>query len=234
MEARAELGIHAQQPLRTPRPGLDCGEVVELRHRTGGRSEEAACDSSLEIELVAVQDVPLHPERVGVRTRLQLAAEPFEPGRVEQLVTVDPEHPGVRADVRLQLPMRRRGVSPTAPPRGGRAPLRARGGSPGVRSCDMWSRTWIRSHTAGDVAERTFDVHVLVAHEHAPNDLHGLALLGRPVEQGPHDPFPLSCEEPTRGVAFAGVLHVERDRVVAPGVRDEASWRGTSRYRRGR
>ena len=65
-----------------------------------------------------------------------------------------------------------------------------------VPSVDMWSRTWIRSQKADDVADGALDVDVLVAHEHAPDDLHGLALLGRPVEQGPHDPLPLPGEEP--------------------------------------
>ena len=83
----------------------------------------------------------------------------------------------------------------------------------------MWSSTWIRSQTDGDVANRTLDVHVLVTHEHAPDELHELALLGRPVEQRPYDPFPLTREEAARGVALRRVLHVERHSVVGARVR---------------
>src|SRR5207344_2121665 len=66
MEAGAKLGINTEEPFGTPRPGLNRREVVELRHRTGRRSEEATSDPGFEIELVAIQNVPFHPERVGV------------------------------------------------------------------------------------------------------------------------------------------------------------------------
>ena len=73
---------------------------------------------------------------------------------------------------------------------------------------------------AGDVPDSALEERVLVAHEHAPDDPHELALLGRPVEQGSHDPFPLPREQAPRGVPFAGVLHVEGD-IGGSGVRTE-------------
>ena len=103
----SEPGIDAQKSLRTARPGLDGREVVELRHGARRRSEVAVRGAALLVELIAVQDVPLHPERVGESAVLQVPAEPIQTCRVEQLVPVDSENPGIRADVRLQLPVRR-------------------------------------------------------------------------------------------------------------------------------
>ena len=76
------------------------------------------------------------------------------------------------------------------------------------------------SQKADGVAEGALDVDVLVAHEgDASDDLHELALLGRPVEQGPDDPLPLPRERAPRGVTLARILDVEGNGVADHGVR---------------
>ena len=66
--------------------------------------------AALLVEHCAVQDMGLHVEGVCVRTFLEELPKPHETLRVEELVAVDPEHPGLRASEGLDYPVRVSGV----------------------------------------------------------------------------------------------------------------------------
>ena len=57
-----------------------------------------------------MQDVATHAKRIAVRSVAQVVPKTPEPGRVEEAVAVDDEHPGRGPDVLLEVAMRVAGV----------------------------------------------------------------------------------------------------------------------------
>ena len=80
-------------------PALERGEVEQLRPRQRRRREIAGRRTRPCVELDAVEHRGEQSEAAVVGPRLELGAQPPEPGRVEQLVAVRAEHPGVGPDV---------------------------------------------------------------------------------------------------------------------------------------
>src|SRR5712691_1926454 len=94
------------ETLRGARPAVDSPEVEELRDRTRRWCHVSGRLATAPVDPLAVEDVTLQPEHVSVLPRLELPAKPRQGSGVEEIVSVDTEHPRRRARVPLERRVR--------------------------------------------------------------------------------------------------------------------------------
>src|SRR6476659_1204925 len=78
----------------------------------------------------------------------------------------------------------------------------------------MWSTAWILSQNAATLRSARSTWRSSFRTRAIPTICIGSALLARPVEEWPDDALPLTREQAPCRIAFAEVLHVERDGIA--------------------